>query len=1268
MAWTPVALNATSSSADFNDKTAAGIVRFVDAGEQTAAETNTVDPFPTGGWAFRVDTGDLIQRTDTGWNTILNLPDALAVGKPSVAFFDTGGTVAQGTLTLVKIGAGNWRLTAITDAGATFFNVEHRTNGVLEIKAQTASGLQLVANTGTDPSKLVLTDTAAELVGNTSLSLRSPTLALSALSDTAPPRVSIGGATVAANRYFGTDNAGNFADLPPPREGPVWLPTTLGTAGQSLVVNTGATAAVWAAGGSGAGVTLTDVVAQTTYASAVTQANANTTANVALPADFDTGNTFVYLAVTDSGGDRANALVRTGLLASLTGSSYVSVGGVAISGHSVGQVFYRPSDRNIHIRISGAAPRFTYVGLIGPGTQAAAATTFLALTDTPAAFGTAGQIPIINAAGTGLDFGDIPPPTIGPNTITAAQARLDTTEHRQEWHHRLDIPAHDTVGIQDFTVFSGVPTAGGLVGFAATQAGTINGSTSSASFRVNDNLYSVTQIAQITTAGTNLNNIIVRIGPDPETNGDLNADWYFQIGGVFLSFANATKATVPGNRVTYTWTGSPRLFIGGQATICRMRQPLDDIHSTIPTNFSALQGTVAPEQFRDSSIRYTRAIGGSLTDQAGWRSKIGFAALTSNPSSVLKFRNGQIVQEPLDITSLNNFGPNAEPSAGVTPLLMKWGPGGLNTVQRLDLADFPQPPGIAAGYIPKWDGTAWIVAAETGGTGSAFSWATAGRMPSLNNLPAFTSGNRKVIIGTTTNNQYEFRQPQFSDLANQIGASQIGADTINGSMVGADTLVPRNINVGGANLAAWQTKLGITTPTTGNAATWAQAGNTDLIPDSKLDPFVYHSFSKLETMVLTVGHYTGARGFDRITGGGGSLTNDTFHLPGGAGNIQVIAIDQLPSASVGGTSEITISLVGVLPLDFNQFYLVFERAGFAKVLRFEDATMRTPPRDTNYPAGLQNYTSYTWSAQPDNILYRQAANSTTNVFIAAPFDIAIEQYLLLPELPTTAGFKFLVGNNGGLRYRDVDLTGAEEANFTINVPATNRTNQTAQQVTLTGSGVADFFTRSGSVLTARKNGWVHISVAVRPAASNEGQVLLYAAVNGTKVARSERTVEYYRDVILYTFVYDFRSGQTLTFHYQALDVPTSATEANVPATPAISVTEDDANHRDTIRITSPSNTLFQYSEISKRIHGAGTTDWTPWERVRGNITTIVVNRLYQVETDYRVRLVNAAGTGKYRQWLAGGGTVTAEEATAGFGQTIALSGSVHISRQALNIA
>ena len=1309
MAYNPIVAGSVASSAYMNAALQAAVIRVADATALEATLTHS-NPPATDAWLFQSDTEVLKKRTGSGFTDVLDIRRTRGLAAPDIDFVTSSGT-ALGTIRASAPLTGQTQYDFLDTAGTSQGRFLAGQN-VFSIRS--ASNATQLTLSNIAPS---FASTGTMNLGGSGLNIQTQTLDISqqAPNLTLTPTLELGGTVVGSNKYLGTDASGRLAAL----DGagvPTWLPATLGDEGQALIA--GPTVAGWgnvaAAGGGTADPE--ESFFTPSLPAATRSAVAETQVNIAAGTLSDdhpfsvTSNGIVVAAGTDDFFATLDYVLNLNPTAWSSGSGasgnrlfieiYWKKDGTIIDDTRVSHYIradedWAPGDHYLHGIFSEVLGPGTYtlwinrrvaggvgneilgyeidgtksdIHIVTPGSGGGGgSSTFLGLTDTPSAYGTAGQVPIINATANGFDFGDVPPPTLAANSVTAAQAQLDTMEHRQEWHNRLALPTHDTVGIQDFTIFSGVPTAGGIVGFASTQAGTINGNTHSASFRVNDNLYSVTQIAQVTTAGTNLNNIIVRIGPDPETNGDVNADWFFQVGGVFLSFANATKATVPGNRVTYTWTGSPRLFIGGQTTICRIRQPLDDIHSGIPSNFSALSGTVAPEQFRDDSIAYTRAIGGSLTEQAGWRSKIGFATLTDNPASVLKFRSGQIVQEALDITSLNNFVPNAEPAAGVTPLLMKWGPGGLDTIQRITLADLPQPSGLAQGNILKWDGSAWIAAAETGGTSGAFNWATAGRMPNFNSLPGFTSGNRKVIIGTTTNNAYEFRQPQFSDLANQIAASQIGASTINDGMIADDQITPAKVNVGGANLAAWQTRLGITTPTTGNAATWAQAGNTDLIPDSKLDPFVYHSFSKLETMVLTVGHFTGARGFDRITGGGGSLTNDTFHLPGGAGNIQVIAIDQLPSTSVGGTAEITISLVGVLPLDFNQFYLVFERSGFAKVLRFEDATMRVEPTDTNYPAGLQNYTSYTWSAQPDNILYRQAANSTTNVFIAAPFDIAIEQYLLLPELPTTSGFKFLVGNNGGLRYRDVDLTAAEEADFTLEEVHQTRADQTAYQIQLGGSGSVDFFTRSGAVLTARKSGLAFVTISLDAGINQEDRLVeVWGTINNTPFGRSYRTYSHYQERISWTFAYNFNANDTLRFFYKALDVPASV--SNAPATPAFAVPSYSAsNNETTVTLTAPSTSLYDYVEYSRRIHGAGTTDWEPWTRILGDSTTLYIPDVNKERTDIRVRVVNSSGVGRYRQWVAGASGTT-EEAQAGFGQVINFSGNLHISRQAISVA
>ena len=178
-----------------------------------------------------------------------------------------------------------------------------------------------------------------------------------------------------------------------------------------------------------------------------------------------------------------------------------------------------------------------------------------------------------------------------------------------------------------------------------------------------------------------LNNIILRIGPDP---GDDLAEWQFQIGtSVLLNFSAATKATVPGNRVTYTWTGNTRLFVGGQNTACSIRIPLVEQFVVAPINFSQIQGTADPTQFRDNSIAYTRAIAGTPAEQAGWRTKSGFAAFANAGNRVLKYVNNQVQQASLDIYDLDNVVPTANLVAPASNQIAIWTTSGLDSVATI---------------------------------------------------------------------------------------------------------------------------------------------------------------------------------------------------------------------------------------------------------------------------------------------------------------------------------------------------------------------------------------------------------------------------------------------------------------------------------------------------------------------------------------------------------------------------------------------------------
>ena len=256
----------------------------------------------------------------------------------------------------------------------------------------------------------------------------------------------------------------------------------------------------------------------------------------------------------------------------------------------------------------------------------------------------------------------------------------------------------------------------------------------------------------------------------------------------------------------------------------------------------------------------------------------------------------------------------------------------------------------------------------------------------------------------------------------------------------------------------------------------------------------------------------------------------------------------------------------------------------------------------------------------------------------------------------------------GLGYHNIDLSNSDEANFLMTVTAINKPNQDTTIIGLSGSGVSSFFTRSGNYLTARKAGLVMVALVVRPGPANTGQVKIHARVSNRDVLRSDTTVEHYRDVVAWPFIYNFSVGDTLSFWYEARDVPTSASASSVPATPALTITEDDANRQDRIQITSPTTGLFNYIEISKRVHNAASTAWTDWETLEARVNDFRVDRLYGLETDYRIRLGNSAGVGRFREWLAGGGTTTSEESTSAYGQTVNFTGDIHISRPAVRIS
>ena len=1228
----------------------------------------TFPAVPIGTFALRTDNDTLyVVNSSNAWETFCDFSALRTSGRPYYSIYSTTGTylgrvsmtVAGDTATfLVENSAGTDMFQVAYDSTATGVKTS--------IQATDASGLRLSsANTSYN---LTLTDTETLLQSVTGLRLKAASLLLEDTAGTAGPVLSIGGSSAGADRMLATSATGALTALAIPTGYPSFMPTTIGTEGQGLLVSGGAVVFGTVAT-SGGGVELTDVLAQTTY-TAATAGSANLSATQALPSGFQDDNEFVYVQAGLDQSYVEATMVACSYLAGLTGTGWLNVEGIV-----AGNIQYQPSTRSLRIARTGRNPRLMYVGLIASGTgTGGGATSLLGLTDTPATYGTAGQTLVMNAAGTATEWATAGTGTIADDTITPPMLAADSQAQKQAFLNRLNIPIHETLSTQDFQVFSGFLSSAGLVGFASTQLGTINGSTSGATFRANNVLYTITQIAQVTTTGSTLNNIIVRIGPDP---GDDLTEWQFQIGtSVLLDFSSATKATVPGNRVTYTWTGNTRLFIGGQNTACSIRIPLVEQFVVAPINFSQIQGNIDPTQFRDSSIAYTRAIAGTPAEQAGWRTKSGFAAFTNAGNRVLKYINNQVQQASLDIYDLDNVVPTANLVAPTNNQIAIWTVNGLDSVATLSLHHLP--PGNATGQVPEWDGTRWtLISTPSGGTGSAASWSTLGRMPSTYaNMPAVSATDNGKFLGVASG-AWSLFQPALSSFTGNLPANRIDNRLTLTQLPSSLPFTILDLSDATKQSAA-RTALGITTgsQTIGNSSVSARMLDlyTGTASNSPVSPAKQRTFR----------HALGVdedRGYVRylatlaagLTGGGdagfsasspmvGSITaktgftGRTFTVAGTDYSIEEILYDE---GATPDANELRMNISRPVP------------AGDEIFIKIGNLSFSTSEASTS--ASSDDYTTggwlFQWAGVPNDLL---VSGSSYDIEIGGALEQEIQEEFgelePLRTLPTTSDYKFAVANNTGTRWGTLTLDGADEASFLFTVTAVNKPNQDTTVVALSGSGNSNFFTRSGNYLTARKAGWAHVAITARPGAANTGQVKVHARVSNRDVLRSDRTIEHYRDVISWVFPYNFSVGDTLSFWYEARDVPASANAASVPATPSLTITEDDANREDRIQITSPSTGLFNAIQISKRVHGAGTTQWTEWETLEARVNDFRVSRLYGLETDYRVRLTNAAGAGRYRQWLAGGGTTFTQESTSAYGQTVNFNGDIHISRQSTAVS
>ena len=834
-----------------------------------------IPPVAIGALCLRLD-NDIIYRVNASrqWVEFLDIRGLQTLGRPWLDFYTTTDSktgrlgVHLGTPNTIK------QFMVYDETDQAWFRVQKNADGRVDIRAVAATGTAL---TSLDQSYgLYLTDSLTELRATLTALVKAGTLQLQdPVTATLAPLITLGTAPAGANKMLGTDSDGRVAALTQPTSYPTFLPTTIGEAGQGLVVNAGGTVVEWsdnvgsgggggtplesfftpslpaavrsavgetqiniaaatladdhpftvvsngiviaagtepfvatldyvldinptawvtpgtgpnqgarapgnrlfvdvywkkdgvimtdtrishyirgdedwapsdhklhgvfseilepgtwtlwinrtvAAGGGNeisgyeilaansdihivsgtgppvAGVSLRDVLAQTTY-TAATAGSANTSGTQALPSGFEVNNPFVYLQVGLDQNYTEATLIATGFLTSLTGSAWVAVEGIA-----AGNIEYQPSTRSLRVTRTARNPRLMYVGLVGKVAAGSGATTFLGLTDTPSAY-EAGKW--LRQTATGLESVDAPAGTFTPtaDSIPASAARASTAAYRQEWAERLDFLPDETITSNSFVMLAGFSANPALTGFITSPVvGSINGGTSPLAVSIGNTRYEISALYQVNAAGGTDDNIVLRMSPDPAA--DISAEWQLQIGALLFNFSDATTATDAGGRVSYSWTGNKAdIFEGGQAYNCALRIPSVEQFATLPIQFSQITGTADPAQFRDSSIAYTRAIGATVQDQAGWRTKAGFAAFANAGNRFLAYINNQVVQAQVDVYDLANVVPNANLVAPAANQIAIWTTSGLDSVATLTRGNLP--PGTATGQILEWDGTAW---------------------------------------------------------------------------------------------------------------------------------------------------------------------------------------------------------------------------------------------------------------------------------------------------------------------------------------------------------------------------------------------------------------------------------------------------------------------------------------------------------------------------------------------------------------------------------
>ena len=879
---------------------------------------------------------------------------------------------------------------------------------------------------------------------------------------------------------------------------------------------------------------------------------------------------------------------------------------------------------NSHVYISSSTVSGTGGGGGGGGSS-----TFLGLTDVDEASytGHSGQVPRVKSDETGLEF-YVPSMALSADSVTAAQARLQTLAYRQEWWRRgIYQGSHPNISLRDFNVTSGQATIASVVTTGFSSAIGAHTQIAPTTFRPSGASRSYQVLALTEAAGT----IAWTVSPDP--GSELSNDYVVEIqgpadrNGIRLPLSDASKA-VSGGDAIYSWTGNADIIPGSGNFTFRVLEPLADIHATIPTNFSALAGTVAPDQFRDASIAPTRGIGGTLTQQGQWRALSGFSALNAGNASAdspLFWNGSQIVQGNLDLTDLRGVGVSAYARG-----LAIWDTQGLQLL----------PWGNAGQYLTvdsSGNGITFVNAPTTGGAGATAFTGLTGNI-SLTQLPLVTAADNFKVL-EVVGGAWVLQQLPFAALTGNIGAGQIAASTITNAMLAGQIDFSKLDLDNATKQTAARAALGITQ----GAQTIAEnsIGKREIDGDTaakKADLRNYlgvrdDAFFTRFNGTFTAGTNVSGQdiGYASNAYGTAPATGRTFTIGGVTYSFEEISLGG--GLTVADRTELTVVVSPQPPSTGDEDYARWFFRVNGHPLRFS-AVARAAATMIYGPAA----TDFRFDDVPPGLLANgQTFTVEIGGAIEEEIDAEIGNIRGLPAQATTAEYKVLASNSANdWGARTLTIDGSNQAHFTSTISASTVTTQASAVAALTTTTAnADIVRRSGNTLTIQKQGLYHITLKGDPRPSNTGSVSCWFKRNNTDNTLSVAEFGYPGPRRAYppsTVAVELDRNDRITVEYRGEDVPTLATAA--PAAPtgltAALATGNDAGTGNwtatwTYAGTAPSVTSW---EIEWRV--AGQTAWHSQPAIMNDaVRSVLVRAGVAGNLDFRVRGVNSNGPGPW---------------------------------------